>query len=250
LRINLIHRITEALVAALMLAACRREPATPPASRVWPAMERMLSAAAWRPASRDSTHLARALDAVHDSVERVEELMRGTKRIGALDSLRREIRERTGVAVAADSLAAGYALDRAALALAGVADSALLDLGGQFLWIGPPTRRSVGIPDPDNSLRALATVTITGGSVRTTSQREPGRVRSVTVLAPTAIAADAWSLAFFVMGCDSALALAPRLARWRVSVVCADSTGVRWTPDLEHRVLLPRGAVERPARVP
>lgn len=54
--------------------------------------------------------------------------------------------------------------------------------------------------------------------------------------------ADAWSTAFFVLGCDSAFAVAARLTRWRVSVVCADSGGVRWSPDLEGRVLLPKGS--------
>lgn len=201
-------------------------------------MGTMMSAAAWGP---DTAGLAGALDAARDSVERIDGLTDGAGRIAAIDSLRREVRQRTGVTLAADDGAAGYALDRAALAIVGVADSALLDLGGQFLWVGPPsrlTRRSVGIPDPDNSLGALATVELWSGSVRTTSHSEGhrGRALSVTVLAPTGMTADAWSTAFFVLGCDGALALAPRLARWRVSVICADSAGVRWTPDLEERV--------------
>ncbi|MGH7672123.1 MAG: hypothetical protein ACREMC_04430, partial [Gemmatimonadales bacterium] len=64
--------------------------------------------------------------------------------------------------------------------------------------------------------------------------------------------ADAWSTAFFVLGCDSAVALAPRLDRdrWRVSVVCADTGGVRWTADLEGRVLLPTSLAAPPARAP
>jgi thiamine biosynthesis lipoprotein len=182
------------------------------------------------------------------------------------DSMRGTVRLASGLDLDFGGIAKGYALDRAALALAGVADSALLDLGGQFLWVSPrATRRIVGIADPDNSLRALAAVEMRGGSVSTSSQAEQsghivdprtgrpaGRARSVTVLAPSGMAADAWSTAFFVLGCDSALALAPRLAldRWRVSVVCADSGGVRWTADLEGRVLLPTGSAEPPARAP
>ncbi|MGH7671816.1 MAG: FAD:protein FMN transferase, partial [Gemmatimonadales bacterium] len=181
---------------------------------------------------------------------------RNWKRVG-FDSTRGTVRLAPGVSLDFGGIAKGYALDRAALALAGVADSALLDLGGQFLWVSPrATRRLVGIADPDNSLRALAAVEMRGGSVSTSSQAErpghildpraglpAGRARSVTVLAPSGMAADAWSTAFFVLGCDSALALTPRLAldRWRVSLVCADSGGVRWTPDLEGRVLLPTG---------
>jgi len=171
------------------------------------------------------------------------------------DSMRGTLRLAPGLELDFGGIAKGYALDRAALALVGVADSALLDLGGQFLWVSPrATRRIVGIADPDNSLRALAAVEMRGGSVSTSSQAEqPGhivdpradlparRARSVTVLASSGMAADAWSTAFFVLGCDSALALAPRLAldRWRMSLVCADSGGVRWTAGLEGRVLLP-----------
>lgn len=215
-----------------------------------------MSAAAWGP---DSARLERALDAVRDSVARIDRLLQGSGRITDVDSLRGEVRRRTGVTLALDDFAAGHALDRAALALAGVADSALLDLGGQFLWVGPPsrpTRRSVGIPDPDNSLSALATVEMWSGSVRTTSQakgeaqRGRGGTRSVTVLAPLGVAASAWSTAFFVLGCDSALALAPRLERWKVSVVCADSAAIRWTADLDGRVLLPTAAVGRSAPAP
>lgn len=171
-----------------------------------------------------------------------------------LDAKRGRVRLRAGLALDFGGIAKGYALDRAAALLAGVADSALLDLGGQFLWVGRATRRTVGIADPEHSLRVVAAVEMQGGSVSTSSQAEqPGhivdprerrktparRARSVTVLAPSGMAADAWSTAFFVLGCDSALALGPRLEEWRVSVICADTAGVRWTPDLEGRVLLP-----------
>ena len=214
-----------------------------------------MSAAAWGP---DSARLERALDGARDSVERIDGLLHRTEgAITGLDSLRREIRRRTGVALAVDDVAAGYALDRAALAIAAVADSALLDLGGQFLWVGPPsrpTRRPVGIPDPDNTLNALATVEMRNGSVRTTSSAGgaggAGGARSVTVLAPSAMMAEAWSTALSALGCDSALALAPRVEPRQVSVVCADSSGIRWTADLDGRVLLPTAPGRRPARAP
>ncbi|MDP3911974.1 MAG: FAD:protein FMN transferase, partial [Gemmatimonadales bacterium] len=170
-----------------------------------------------------------------------------------LDATGGTVRVRRGLALDFGGIAKGYALDRAAALLAGVADSALLDLGGQFLWVGPATRRTVGIADPVNSLVAIAAVELREGSISTSSQAEqPDHIveprngrpagsssRSVTVIASRGIAADAWSTAFFVMGCDSALALAPRLTAWRVSVVCADSGEVRWTGDLEGRVFLP-----------
>jgi len=196
----------------------------------------MMSAAAW---GADSERVARALDAAHDSVDRIDSLIRHHRTIPALDSMRREMRRRTGVTLAIDSLAPGYALDRAALALAGAVDSVLLDVGGQYLWIGAPgrlTHRAVGVPDPDNTLRQLATVDLRDGSMRTRAERsaQPGAVRSVTVLAPSALLASAWAAALFELGCDRALTEAPG-----VSVVCADSTGVRWTRELQNRVSLP-----------
>ena len=223
------------LLLCLSLAACGAE-ARPGVSRVWPEMGTMLSAAAW---GTDSTRVARALGAARDSVDRIDSLLQRHVSIAALDSVRREIRRRTGVVLAVDSIAPGYALDRAALALATVVDSALLDLGGQYLWVGPaarPTHRAVGIPDPDNTLRTLAVVELQDRSVRTQSQRNAprGSPRSVTVLAPDALHANAWAAAFLTLGCDRALA-----GTEGVSVVCADSAGVRWTSDLEHRVGLP-----------
>ena len=128
-----------------------------------------------------------------------------------------------------------YALDRAIPPLVAVADSALLDLGGLFLWVGPDTKRMVGIAHPDNALDAVAHVELRAGALSTIS----GEHRSVTVLAGDAFTASAWASALFSLGCHAALALPPRLERRQVSVVCADSSGVRWTTDLQNRVLLP-----------
>ena len=213
------------LVLCLALAACGTE-ARPGVARVWPVMGTMMSAAAW---GVDSTRVARALDAARDSVEHVDSLRQRRIAIAAIDSVRGEIRRRTGVALAADSVAPGYALDRAVLALATAVDSALLDVGGQYFWVGPaarPTHRAVGIPDPDNTLRTLAVVDLQGGSVRTASQRNAprGSARSVTVLASDALTANAWAAAFLTLGCDRALPAAQGM-----HVVCVDSAGVRTT---------------------
>lgn len=240
------------LFFVLVLAACGTEAPAPSVSRAWPAMGSMMSAAAW---GADTTALSRALAAVRDTIESMDAEVRsgGGRRITALDSLRQEIRARTGVRVPRDSLAVGYALARARLALAGTVDSALLDLNGQILWVsGSPreTHRAVGIPDPDNSLRMLGLVTLLGGSIRTVSQRNapPDAVRSMTVLAGDAFAANSWAHVFFRLSCDSALALAPRLER--IGVVCVDASGVRWTPDLEQRVVLPTAPARQPAPGP
>ncbi len=204
----------------------------------------MMSVAVWGGAGSDSVRVARALDAAHDSVDHIDSLIQHHRAIPALDSVRREMQRRTGVTVTLDSLAPGYALDRAALALAGTVDSALLDVGGQYLWIGTPgrlTHRVVGIPDPDNTLRQLGTVELRDGSIRTRGERNapPGAARSVTVLAPTALAASAWAAALFELGCDRAVTGATGAGAPGVSVVCADSTGVRWTKELQSRVSLP-----------
>ena len=210
-----------------LAAACGREPGGAAVSRAWPVLGTTMSAAAW---GADTTRIGRALEGVRDTVDQ-------PGRAAAFDSLRREIRRRTGVAVAAAELTEGDALDRAAMMLAGVVDSALLDIGGQFLWVGRQgTRRPVGIADPTNTLAAAATVEMRGGSVSTSSH--PAPPLSVTVLASSGVTADAWSTALLEIGCERALALAPQLEAWQASLVCADSSGVRWTPDLEGRVLV------------
>jgi len=208
-----------AVLVTLVATACSQQPSRAPVSRVWPALGTMMSAAAWGP---DTTQVGRALDAVRDSVA-------GTGQ--SFDSLRSEIRRRTGVALAARDLVEGEALDHAARRLAGVADSALLDLGGQYLWVGAQgTHRTVGIADPANSLKPIASVELRAGSVSTASDAE--KAISVTVLAPSGVAADAWATALVQLGCARSWALTG------VSVVCADSGGVGWTRDLDGRVLV------------
>src|SRR5258705_12961150 len=133
-------------VLLLTLAAACGDPAplTPPVSRVWPVLGggTMMSAAVW---GADTVKIGRALDAVRDSTDHPGR--------ASFDSLRREARRATGVALGADDIEAGAALDRAAPLLAGAADSALLDIGGHFLWSGPrSTRRSAGIAHPASSL--------------------------------------------------------------------------------------------------
>jgi FAD:protein FMN transferase len=181
------------------------------------------------------------------------------------DSTSRVVRLRPGLRLDFGGIAKGYALDRAALALAGVADSAVLDLGGQLFVLAncdlATTRnaqrnRAIGIVDPDHPLNVLALLDLPPGrfSVSTSSQAErPGHItdprtgkaaagsRSVTVVAPTGLVADAWSTALFVLGCDSALPLAARLG---ISALCADHR-VRWTRDLDGRVALPTDSAGR-----
>ena len=203
-------------------------------------MNTMMSAAVWG-SDGDSARIAHALDAARDSVDSLDARLARRARIASLDSIQRAIKARTGVTILIDSVATGYALDRAARAVRGVVDSGLLDLGGQDLWMGPdgrPTSRPVGIPDPDNSLRIVGYVMLERGSVRIASRErseKKARTSSVTVLAPDGLSAAAWAEAFLVWGCDSALANPQGYG-----VVCADSAGVRWTTELQNRVSLPQ----------
>jgi hypothetical protein len=206
----------------------------------------MMSVALWGGAG-DSARLARAAEAVRDTVEQLDSLLVADPRgrsIGRewrvqLDSVRSIVRGRTGIDVPLDLLARSYALDRGALALQGVADSALLDLGGQFLWAAESsTARIVGIPDPANSLSTVARVELRAGSVSTAA--DTGRTHTVTVLAPSALTAAAWSAALLKTSCDNALAVGARADLGvHLGVVCRDSSGVRWTANLERRVVVP-----------
>ena len=145
-------------------------------------------------------------------------------------------------------LGRGFVLDRALAVLHGAADSAVISSGGQYLihsdWSGA---RVIGIVDPDNTLETLARLIVPPGtwavSLRSVAEardelRDPRtgkpatRTRVVAAMAPSAADAGGWSMAFYVVGCDSALVLAPRV---HASVICADGD-VRWTSDLDGRV--------------
>jgi thiamine biosynthesis lipoprotein ApbE len=166
----------------------------------------------------------------------------------SVDTARHTVTLPPGLSLDLGEFGRGYALDRALVALRGAADSAVLSSGGQYLihadWSGA---RVIGIVDPDNTQRPLARLTIPAGTWAVSmisvaevrdelldprTGKPAVRTRVVAVMAPDAADAGGWSTAFYVVGCDSALALAPRV---RTSVICADG-GVRWTPDLEGRV--------------
>lgn len=220
------------LLFAFLAAACNSGPRAVTIAATWQMVGSTISVAAW---SADSTALQRALERMRDSTRAVDSTAARAAARQAWPAERGELGLRLEWRDVADS----YVLDRALPLLAQAADSALIDLGGLFLWLGPATKRSVGIADPGNALDLVAGVELQTGAVSTVSGR--GERRSITVLAPTAFKAAAWSSALFSLGCEHALALA---ARREVSVVCADSTGVRWSPELQNRVVLP------PAREP
>ncbi|OIO09077.1 MAG: hypothetical protein AUJ52_07175 [Elusimicrobia bacterium CG1_02_63_36] len=151
----------------------------------------------------------------------------------------------------------GWALDRAAERLRrdGV-EAARLDFGGQILVFSPPSGRIirlVEIVDPacrrmpvstgrSFQCASAASLRLQGGSVATSSNAErPGHIvdplsgnsmadsrRSLTVAAPTATEADAWSTALFIAGPE-------KLPAHRG--ICALETGrdvVRWHGDCDE----------------
>jgi len=126
-------------------------------------------------------------------------------------------------------IAKGHAADRAASSLrrAGV-ENALVNLSGNMVPLGhPPGRTSwkVGLRDPDSEFDYFATLLLDRECVATSGNYEQflardGRIYghildprtgwpaqgldAVTVLAPTAVEADAWATALMVLGLDEA----------------------------------------------
>lgn len=189
-----------------------------------------ISVAAW---SDDSVALASALSRMRDSSRAVDSARARVAVRQAWAAERGDITLKPEWRDVADS----YILDQALPVLVDAADSALIDLGGLFRWVGPPTTRAVGIADPGNALDPVAQVELESGAISTVSGRNERR--AMTVLAPTAFKASAWASALFSIGCERALATAPR----GISLVCADAAGVRWSPDLQNRVSLPTARV-------
>ena len=239
----------------LVAATCARPPALPPTvARVAEVDGVVFSVAAW---SHDSAGLTGAVDHVFAVVKTADR----ARARSLFDSLRGGVGLQRGVRPEEDRLARGYALDVALRALVGVSDSAILTYGAQYLLQSAASTpgRTVGVPDPDNGLQSLAWVRVLPGtwSVSTTQSTPDDPIldprngkpaltaRSVTVVAPVATQASGWATVWFVLGCDSALAMAPRLDR--TGVLCQDNR-VRWSPDLDGRVTL-SAAAERSRRV-
>ena len=138
------------------------------------------------------------------------------------------IRLHPGLWIEEGGFGKGAGLDEAIVAMTapGVIDG-VVNLGGQIALLGNGKEGSFGIADPDDRSRMVLTVQIDRGSLSTSgnSERgiEVGGVRyghildpklgrpardfgSLTVWAPTALAADCLTTGLYVMGPDNALA--------------------------------------------
>ena len=217
------------LLAAALAAGCDTAPRTVTIASTWQMVGSTVSVAAW---SKDSAALQSAIARMRDATRSADTTAMRSAVRQAWAAERGELSSHLEWRDVVDS----YVLDQALPVLGASADSALIDLGGLFLWLGPPTRRPVGITDPGNALDPVARVELRTGAVSTVSGRS--EERSITVLAPTRRLGTPWASALFALGCDRALALA---ARRNVNLVCADSVGVRWSSELQNRVSLPPG---------
>jgi len=139
-----------------------------------------------------------------------------------------------GVRIDLGGIAKGYGVDRAAASLRenGVT-CALVDLSGNMTALGSPPGREawvVGVRDPRDRIPSLVRLELPGGgSIATSGNYEiflshggktyghildprtgwPAEgLISATVLAPSAMEADAWATAFIVLGPDEAKSLA------------------------------------------
>lgn len=180
-----------------------------------------------------------------------------------LDNLRYDPATRTlrfarpGVRIDLGGIAKGYGVDAvAAILRGGGVEDALVDLSGNMVAMGDGAGHegwTVGIRDPSLEREAVAVLRLFDQAVATSGNYEqfvaeggtryghildprtgyPARgLASVTVVADHAVDCDAWATAFFVMGADSARALAR--ARDDLSVVLitdAESGGVIWVEE-------------------
>ena len=162
---------------------------------------------------------------------------------------------RPGMALTFNGIAQGYAADaaREALSSHGIAN-ALID-AGEYASLGRSERGqawTLGIEDPHDEQRLVATLRGDGRAVATSADNRsaftadhkhhhifdpatgdsPPYLSSVTVLAPSAMMADALTKVMFVAGPQQI----PQLAkRWQVGVLWVDKAG-RWEATADVRL--------------
>lgn len=157
---------------------------------------------------------------------------------------------RAGMALTLDGIAKGYVVDRAVAALVTAgAGRVMVDAGGDMASAGggegqEPWR--VAIRDPRDPAGSLGAVELRGGAVATSGDymqaftqdrrlhhivdprtgRSPDEVSAVTVLAPTAMDADALSTAALVLGPREGLALLERSEGVEGMIVTKDQEAI------------------------
>ncbi len=167
-------------------------------------------------------------------------------------------------------IAKGYGVDRVVdlLRRAG-ASNALVDLSGNMVALGNAAGKigwTVGIRDPSGTLPYLATIRLHDGAISTSGNYEQfvdangkryGHIidprtgwpadgmNSVTVVASTALTCDAWDTGLFVLGSDTARAVAKAHDEFAVVIVEPREGGgfVVWVEEsLRDRFAIESGA--------
>lgn len=180
---------------------------------------------------------------------------------------------RPGVRVDLGGIAKGHAVDRAAAALrAHGIEHALVDVSGNMIGLGHPAGRdhwTVGVRDPESEDDWFATLALGAGAIATSGNYEQfidvdGRryghvidprtgwpvddLVSVTVVAPTAVEADAWATALLVLGSEDARRILAERDDLDGLLVQSARGGVHrvWVEDsLHHRIGIVTGLQSR-----
>lgn len=204
---------------------------------------------------------------VPDSTEVAEIMPRlGWRKVHFDPSTRRLRLGAPGMRLDFGGIAKGHAVDAAAATLrAQGVTNALVDISGNMAALGAPPGSAawiIGIRDPKDRIPFLARLTLTGACISTSGTYEQfvaqdGRryghildprtgwpaqgLTAVTVVAPTARRADAWSTALFAMGPDAARRAARARADIAALLVCPGiGTDTLWVEE----ELLPRLTIE------
>lgn len=184
----------------------------------------------------------------------------------ALDESARAVSfEQEGMALDFGGIAKGYAVDRAVAALKELGvKNAIIDAGGNFYALGTPTGREswrVGIRHPLRRDEIIARLPVADGGVATSGNYErffeidgkkychimdprTGRpvegMLSATVVAETAMAADALSTSVFVLGEDKGMQLIESLTEVEGMLILQEAD----SPD-GFRIILSSGLADR-----
>jgi len=194
----------------------------------------------------------------------------GWKHLGYDAKARRLVLHKEGVRIDLGGIAKGHGVDAAAdtLRARGVAN-ALVDLSGNMFALGAPAGAPawrIGIRDPRDRRPYFARLSLTGEAISTSAKYEQFVARdgrtyghimdprtgrpaegliAVTVVAPTAMAADGWSTALFVLGARDAMRIAagrPELHAVLVAPAAAGPDTVFVERSLADRFALEPGA--------
>ncbi len=203
-----------------------------------------------------------------------EEIALALSRVGyravTLDSAASTVALPAGMQIDLAGIAKGYAVDRCVAILAGLGvRNAFVNIGGNIYAMGAPPGKNgwtIGVRDPNGGLEMAGALVLRDEAVATSGNYEnfveiegkryghsidprTGRpvshVLSVTVVAPTALAADALSTGLFVLGPDDARVVVERLNGVAALFALQGAGGIvyRSAGDIDRRLALKNARV-------